>query len=93
MNKVVLGYFANIETPQAPPPQKKKKKNKIFEKKKFFHLFYNSSKFLEQLLFLGKMHFFKDDTQPTHHYPADILAFRIFMPAEFPVDYLPKLHI
>ena len=22
-----------------------------------FHLFYNSSKFLEQLLFLGKMHF------------------------------------
>ena len=23
----------------------------------FFHLFYNSSKFLEQLLFLGKMHF------------------------------------
>ena len=52
MNKVILGFCANFETPQAPPL------NNIFEKKIFLHLFYNSSKFLEQLLFLIKMHFF-----------------------------------
>ena len=34
----------------------------------FFYLFYNSSKFLEQLLFLGKMHFFTPKKQfPKKH--------------------------
>ena len=31
---------------------------KNWEKISFFHLFYNGSKFLEQILFLVKMHFF-----------------------------------
>ena len=35
----------------------------IFKKKIFVHLFYNTSKFLEQLLFLGKMHFFTPKRQ------------------------------
>ena len=35
----------------------------LFLKNKFFHLFHNSSKFLEQLLFWGKMHFFNPKRQ------------------------------